>query len=88
MYSFQIVINLFLYFYRSLVSDAKSYRTSSKEREATFEVFPQHQTARLDDEGNHIVMPFLQDTADNATLPFRFKGIEVSEFSPINLQVF
>ena len=58
MYSFQIVINLFLYFYRNLVSDAKSYRTSSKEREATFEVFPQHQTARLDDEGNHIVMTF------------------------------
>ena len=54
MSSFQIVMNFFLYFHRSLVSDTKSYRTSSKEREATFEVFPQHQTARLDDEGNHI----------------------------------
>lgn len=40
-----------IFFPHSSVTDTKSYRTSSKEREATFEVFPQHQTTRLDDEG-------------------------------------
>ncbi|XP_061195781.1 uncharacterized protein LOC133204010 [Saccostrea echinata] len=39
----------------SVVGDTKTYRTSSKAREATFEVFPQNVTSRTDEEGKFVL---------------------------------